>query len=321
MRRILVAVASLAFAATLGAQKLSIAPHIPQAPPVVVIINGSPLTIHVGDDTSMQVFNSNIPGGGGQFYPSGCTETADSGVFADISGILYAPNFAEHSCGSATGGISTYTPWTPVSITPVSGTGSGADPFTVVITADAGATGLRLVETLTYVNGSSTFNTSFAFQNMNSAGGNIVANVFFAGDLYLANSDSGIPYLQPVTNAPGGQDCTAQTYTILFLTTTPNTAYAANSFSSVWSQIGAGALTSTVSAGCIDNGAGNEWENVTVPPAGTTTINSGISFSGFVGPPPVQAEVPTLSTIGIAAFVVLLALAGYVLARKSSLGA
>jgi hypothetical protein len=248
MRRFLVALACFGFAGALGAQKLSSLPHVPQAAPVVMTINGTPLNIHIGDDTSMQVFNSNIPGGGGQFYPSGCTETADSGVFADISGALYAPNFGEHPCGSASGGIGANTPWTPVSITPVTGTGSGADPFTVVVTVDAGATGLRLVETLTYVNGASTFNTSFAFQNTNAAGGAaIVFNVFFAGDIYLANSDSGIPYLEAGTNAPGGQDCTAQTYTIKFLTTTPNDRYSANGYSTVWSEIGAGQLSRATS--------------------------------------------------------------------------
>jgi hypothetical protein len=321
MKRVLIVLACIASTASLGAEKLSTLPHVPQAAPVVQIINGSPLNIHIGDDTSMQVFNSNIPGGGGQFFPSGCTDTADSGVFADIAGALYAPNFAEHPCGSASGGIGAYTAWTPVSITPVTGTGTGGDPFTVVITVDAGATGLRLIETLTYVNGSGTFNTSFDFQNMNAAGGALVFNVFFAGDIYLANSDSGIPYLQPVTNAPGGQDCTAQTYTILFLTTTPNDRYSANGYGTVWSEIGAGQLSSTVATGCIDNGAGNEWDNVTVVAGQGVTVNSGISFTGFVGPPPVQAQVPTLSTIGIAAFVLLLALVGYVLARKTSLGA
>jgi hypothetical protein len=60
---------------------------------------------------------------------------------------------------------------------------------------------------------------------------------------------------------------------------------------------------------------------VTAPAGGGVTINSGITFSGFVGPPPVQAVVPTLSTVGIAGLVILLALVGFVLARKSSLGA
>src|SRR5688572_33148025 len=48
------------------------------AAPVVRVISGSPLTIHVADDTSFQIFNAAIPGAG-QIFPSDCTSTADMG--------------------------------------------------------------------------------------------------------------------------------------------------------------------------------------------------------------------------------------------------
>jgi hypothetical protein len=43
------------------------------------------LTAVIGDDTSMQVYNSNVPGTG-QFYPPDCGagQTADYGVFAEV---------------------------------------------------------------------------------------------------------------------------------------------------------------------------------------------------------------------------------------------
>ncbi len=306
-------------ASPLLAQKETSPPHVPLAPPVFVIIAGSPLTIHVGDDTSFQVYNTNIPGGSGQVYPGDCTSTADMGVFADIAAALYAPNFIEHPCGSASGGIGSYTAWTPVSLSAVTGTGTALNPFTVVVVVDAGTTGLRLTMTVTYVNGASLFNSAFAFSNIGNA--SITWNTFFGADLYLADSDAGVPYLQPVTNAPGGQDCTAQTYTILFLTTTPNDRYSGNGYSTVWSEIGGGLLSNTIAAGCIDNGAANEWDNRTLAPGTGLTIDSGVSFTGFVGPPPVTAVVPTLSTVGLAALVLLLAVVGYVLVRVTSLGA
>lgn len=322
MKRVALVLGFLGLAVSLQAQKFTTLPHTPQAVPAFVIITGSPLTVHVGDDTSLQVFNTNVPGTG-QFYPTDCTETADSGVFADIAGNLYAPNFEQHPCGTATGGIGTHIPWTPVSLSAVTGTGSASNPFTVVVVVDAGTTGLRLTMTVTYVNGASLFNTAFAFSNTGSA--SVTWNTFFGGDIYLADSDSGIPHLDAGTNAPGGQDCTAQTYTILFLTTTPNDRYSANRYSTVWSQIGAGSLPNTVASGCQDNGAANEWDNRTLAPAAALTIDSGVSFSGFVGPTPTPtgptAVVPTLSTPGVAALVLLLVAVGYVLARKASPGA
>jgi hypothetical protein len=318
MKRLCVVAACLTLAAPAWAQKLRVEPHVPLAPPVVQAINGTPLTVFIGDDTGMQVLNSNIPGGSGQFFPGGCTNSvADGGVFVRIAGVNYGPNFNEHSCGSA---AIQPTPWTPVSITPVTGTGTSGNPFTVVVVVDAGATGLRMTETLTYVNGATTTNTTFVFQNTNAAGGQIAFDVFFGADLYLADSDSGIPFLA-AGNAPGGHDCAAQTYSIYFLTTTPNDRYGAEHWSTVWSEIAAGMLSNSVDAVCQDNGAANQWQNRTVDPGASTTIASGVAFTGFVGPPPVQAVVPALTTLGIAAFVGLLALVGYVLARKSSLGA
>lgn len=78
--------------------------------PATVTISGSPLTIVVGSDTSMQVYNTNVPGSG-QFYPPDCSagQTADSGVFAASGGVVYGPDFDNHPCGSA---ANTYTPWT-----------------------------------------------------------------------------------------------------------------------------------------------------------------------------------------------------------------
>jgi hypothetical protein len=316
MKRLVLAALCLGLAAPAWAQKLRVPPHTPNAPPTVRLITGTPLTIYVGDDTSMQVLNSNIVPTSGQFFPGGCqTDVADSGVFARVAGINYGPNFNEHAtCGSA---AIQPTPWTPVSISAVTGTGTSANPFTVVIVADAGTTGLRLTETLTYVNGQSLFNTAFAFSNTGNVP--VTWDTFFGADLFLADSDAGIPYLQPATNAPGGQDCVAQTYTILFLTTTPNDRFSAEHWSTVWSEIAAGTLSNLVDPTCQDNGAANQWQNRTLDPGASLTIDSGVSFIGFVGPP--TATVPTLSTAGLAALILMLAVVGYVLARKISLGA
>lgn len=245
------------------------------AVPVFRVISGTPLTIHVGDDMSFQIFNSTVPGQG-QIYPSSCLSTADMGVFVDLGGILYAPNFAQHPCGSATSGIGTYTAWTPVSLSAVTGTGTSADPFRVTVVADAAATGLRLTMTVSYVNGENFFRETFAFT---SSSGPLTFDVFTGADIFLASSDSGIPFFHAASGSPGGQDCgTTPTYTILFIPLTPADAYSANNYSTVWSQIGAAQLPNTVASGCQDNGAALEWSSRTVSPASPLTILTATSF-------------------------------------------
>ena len=288
------------------------------AAPVIRTIAGTPLTIYVADDASFQVLNANVPGSG-QFYPSGGTcNPGDAGVLVDAGGILYAPNFDMHPCGSASGNISPSTPWTPVSISAVTGNGTSATPFTVVVVVDAGTTGLRLTMTVTYVNGDGFFRVSNAFT---TTGSPVTIDAFFGADLYLANSDSGVPYRDATTGGVGGQNCgTTQTYTIQFIPNTAADAYAANGYSSVWQQIGADALGNTVTTGCLDNGAALEWVDRAVNPGAATTINVTVQFTGFVGPSPTPtgppAVVPTLSFPMMALFAVALATLGFVFMRR-----
>ena len=145
MKRLLVAIVCLLFVAPAFAEKMRRVPPGPATlgAPTTVTISGSPLTVVIGDDTSAQVYNSNVPGTG-QFFPPDCApgETADNGVFVSLGGLIYGPDFDNHPCGSAS---NSYTPWTAVSMSAVTGTGTAGDPFTVVIIVDAGATGLKRV--------------------------------------------------------------------------------------------------------------------------------------------------------------------------------
>src|SRR5262249_15693720 len=191
MKRVLLVAACLALASPAWAMKERRIPRFPNAPqaPATVTISGSPLTIVIGGDTSTQVYNSNVPGQG-QFYPPDCNtgETADSGVFLAAGGTVYGPDFVNHPCGSA---ANTYTPWSPISLSAVTGTGSSADPFTVVIVADAVAAQVRLTETITYVNGNPGDVISLAFAAIPPPSapatpqGAVTFNAFIGGDLYL----------------------------------------------------------------------------------------------------------------------------------------
>lgn len=241
----------------------------------VQIIDGSPLNIHVGADGAFQIFNDQVPGVG-QIFPSSCERVADMGVFANVDGVLYAPNFAAHGCGTATGGLGNYTPWSTSEFTPLRGAGTPQDPFNIRITLAGGI--VRVNVDVKYVNGENFFRVT---KSVTSA---VPANVkiFFGADIYLAGSDNGVAYLEGSLRSPGGQDCaTPPTYSILFIPVTPASAFAAAQYATVWSQIGAGQLNREVgTAGCIDNGAALQWDR-TITPGSTATINSAVSFGSI----------------------------------------
>lgn len=285
-------------------------------------IAGTPLSINVGDDNSFQVFNSTIAGGTlGQIYPTN-GGLADMGWFVRVGGALTAPSFAEHNAGTATGNIGAYTPYGGRTISAVGGSGTAASPFTVEVRGTAA--GMVVAQTVTYVNGENFFRNYFELSNEGSTA--IAARVFLASDIYLANSDQGKPFREPNSGAPGGQTCAGVTplYTILHIPqgTVAANGFTADGYSSVWAQVGAGALNNTVIASaCIDNGAGLQWD-VTVPAGGTAIVQAATSFGDIpviVGPPP-QAPVaaPSLGVWGLAALALaLMALAGITLNRRA----
>jgi len=266
-------------------------------------INGNPLTINVGADASFQVFSDGVDGGTtGQFFPSSQTGLADAGWLINIDGSLYAPSFSSHG-GTATGGIGANTTFSNLTVSSVSGSGSTASPFEVISTADVNAQ-VQMQQTVSYQNGDNFFRKSLALTNNGTSA--VSANVFFAGDIFLANSDSGQPILE--SNAPGGRTCEGITpvFNILFSAVEPAiSSFSATGFGQVWSQIGSGALDGVVNnSSCIDNGAGIQW-NVTIPANSSTTIQALTSFGDVpdvIGgdPTPNQpTSVPTNSTLGL----------------------
>jgi Ig-like domain-containing protein len=245
--------------------------------PQIVIIQGDPLTINVAADGSFQVFNSAVPGHG-QIFPTGC-QYGDMGIFADVNGTLFAPAFGTHTCGTATGGIGTNTPWTMRSISQVQGAGEGPSPYTVTVSLAGG--GVSVVMTITYVNGDNFFRVR---TSLSSAGSRTV-RLFFGADIYLASSDAGIFFFEPDLHAPGGVDCAIPpTYHILLIPTNPTQAthIADNTFGNIWAQIAARRLNDNVTpTTCVDNGAALEWDNVLSSGVNNATIQSAVSFGSI----------------------------------------
>lgn len=276
MNRFLAFLAALLLSAPVLAKGDVKSAQAPLAPPSLSIINGNPLTINVASDNSYQIFNSDV-GSAGQIYPSSQTTTADMGWFVDINGTLYAPNFGEHGV-TATSGLGPYIPFEETSMSPVSGAGTAASPYTVTVSVNLGSSGFRATKTTTYVNGNGYFTERFRLVNV--GGSSAQVSLFLGSDIYLANSDSGRPFLEPTSRSPGGRTCAGVTpeYTILHIPLTPALRYTGAFYSNVWSQIGGGGLNSQIDPSpCIDNGAALQWSKQ-VTPLSSFTVLAATSF-------------------------------------------
>lgn len=247
-------------------------------------INGSPLKINVGADSAFQIFNSAVPGVG-QIYPSSCANVADMGLFAWIDGHLYAPDFGNHGCATATGPIGTnHSSWTQVALTSRAiGDGSPESPFTVGVTMAAGDTDVRVNMTVTYVRGNNFFRVRTAFTSATQHR----INAYLGADIYLAGSDAGFFVSVPQLNAVGGRNCDPSegSYNILLIPITPANDFTAAQFADVWAQIGANNLDGQADGTlCVDNGAAIEW--IDVQRGGNTSVelNAAVSFGEIPNP-------------------------------------
>lgn len=236
--------------------------------------------ITVGDDLSFQVRHRNHPSNG-QFYPSGSVGTGDMGFFLRRNGALTSPDFSNtsiHTSGTATGSLGPRTPWTPVSQSAVTGTGSSGDPYTMTVTASASG-GLRAVLTVKYRDVDDFVRHDLTLTNFSLFSRNF--DIALGSDLYLAASDSGIPF--KIGPGVGGKDCGPGTFHVQHVPLTPANQYVGNRYSTVWSQIGGGALNNQLAAGCIDNGAALQWTNRTLGPLQSLTIKSATCFGDCFG--------------------------------------
>ncbi|MDR1968338.1 MAG: hypothetical protein LBQ32_06545 [Burkholderiaceae bacterium] len=296
---------------------------------------GKLISIYVGNELGTQVVHQSdstvtppVPQGG-QAYPSGSVGPADYGTFLVVGGVLYSPDFGNHA-GSAAGNANPSTPFTPVSQTGVTGTGTAADPFKVVTTVAAGATGITATQTVTYVIGQDTFATTTVVSNSTAAA--VPVLLYRAMDCYMGGSDSGFGMVDSnsvactrVANSTGGQMAMA-------FSLPPGSNYFEGSYSALWSWIGTQApFANTCDCAIqIDNAMGYSLA-MTVPAAGSVTDgpdSTTFSPTGTIGPtpPPPSAgtsPVPALAPEALAALALLMAALGVAMTqtrrRKNSL--
>ena len=245
------------------------------------IASAGPLEhVYLGNDLACQIDHTSDVDF--QFFPED-TIPGDCGTFVALGGTLYAPDFAEHG-RTATGALGLRTVFTPVGQTDVSGAGTSASPFTVVTTVDVGQTGLRIVQTDSYVVGEEAYRTDVQVTNNGQTGQSGV--LYRAGDCFLGGSDIGFGFTetfgtrkavgcsQNANNSPSGR---IEEWVPL---TGGNNFFQAQ-FAEVWAAIGAKtAFPDTCECGdSQDNGAGISWNFNVLPDGGTATFSHITTFS------------------------------------------
>jgi uncharacterized repeat protein (TIGR01451 family) len=204
------------------------------------------------------------------------------GTLLASGGTLYGP--ANIPAG---GSASPRTAFTPVSQSPVTGTGTGADPFTVVTVVSLGSSGLQITETDSYVTGEESYRTDVTVTNTSLV--QATAVLYRAGDCFLQNSDLGFGSADPATGAvscvagvdDGNGNTVPGTRIEQWFPLSSGSNYLENFFGSVWAAIG-GQLPFTDScaqcANYVDNGAGLSW-SLTIPAGGSQTRSHLTVFS------------------------------------------
>jgi RHS repeat-associated protein len=229
------------------------------------ISSGGPLTrIATSADLNCSV---NYAGDtAGEFYGG----TA-CGTFAAVNGTLYGP--ANIPAG---GNASPRTAWSPVSQAGPSGAGTASDPYVITTTVDAGSTGLRVVQTDSYVSGQNYYRTDVRLQN--TTGSALQVRIWRAADCYLGDSDHGYG---AVNSRLGTIGCRQGSRLEQWQPLTPGSHYYEDGYSAVWARIGAQQPFPDSCARCtefVDNGAGLSWD-VTVDGGAASTVSHRTNFT------------------------------------------
>jgi hypothetical protein len=277
---------TLALAAALS---LAAAATAAAAPPSQDIgAAGGPLNkIVIGNELSCQL--QHVGDTSFEFFPSSVSP-GDCGTFVSVDGVLFAPDFANHD-HTATSGLGTYTPFTPVSQPSPTGSGTPASPRVVTTVADVGTSGLRVTEKDTYVNGQESYRTDVSVQNTGGAGHSGI--LYRAGDCFLQDTDNGFGFSGSPDGAVG---CSANPNNApagrieQWVPITGGDTWTEDGYSDVWSKIGAQTPFANDCVHCgdqVDNGAGLSW-TFNVAPGQIATFSHYTTFSptGRAGPPP-----------------------------------
>ena len=255
----------------------------PLTTPVADIASAGPLThVWLGNDLSCQVQHiADAPDY--EFYGPDIFP-ADAGTFIAMDGVLYAPDLTNHDYTSAGFLLGDYTPFTPVSQTPVTGSGTTADPFTVITVVGVAETGLLIQQTDTYVAGQEHYTTEVMISN--TGAGTASGVLYRAADAFLGGSDTGYGFTEVFSGNRNAVACSNNANNSPpdkieeFIPLTGGNNYFQNEYDTVWSAIGSQAPFPDTCA-CtdfLDNGAGISW-NFSIPAGGSATYSHVTTFS------------------------------------------
>lgn len=261
-----------------------------------VTIAGSPLQIRVGEDNSFQVTSSEIPGRGLVQPYTVVDGTADMGFIVAWPDALFKPDFGQHLASHITDFTLTGTPYTPKSLSGVSGSGTVADPFTVTVKSALGNTGVTATLTVQYVNGSRQFTKAFTLDNAAGIGTTRAAQIMLGAALASPTGEGKTkPYFEAATTSAGGQGAStaggasgcpvasAAPHTMVLTPQTAPDAYFAGYFNSIWRQIDRAQLENRVDTNCDENGGALQWSRA-LAPGNSITVNTSMSVGEIAAP-------------------------------------
>jgi Ca2+-binding RTX toxin-like protein len=170
------------------------------------ITSAGPLErIIISDTLGCQVFFTGADPGGQYFQ--GTADDFNCGTVLTTAGVVYTFGTEVNSVPGDgyfdfTGGPPAAL-FTLVSQSAVTGTGTSADPYRLVTVVDAGATGLRITETTTYVLGADRIRTEIKVENR--GGAEQTAILYSFGDCYTGTAVGGLDRDQSsAVGTPGG---------------------------------------------------------------------------------------------------------------------
>ena len=200
--------------------------------PAPIVIDGDPLRIVLGADSSVQVYYDGTAQVCGWQDPAGAS--ADSGAWLWLGDDIYGPDVCfEDRVLCAMYNVFR---WTRVSHSGPRGTGTEGDPWLVTTVLDAGTTGVWVTQTVSYVNGQDYFGLQWDVTNSSPASQTV--DLFHANDCSFGSDSMGLGYYDASTGAVGGVRGASPWYILFVPDEEPPTAYQEGSFGDIWDAIG-----------------------------------------------------------------------------------
>lgn len=251
----------------------------------VTLTSTGPITaLTVGDDGSFQVVRHDFSQG--QVFPTD-SAPGDAGIFfrqADgtVVGLDLASRLRSQALKTHSKGLH------PLSLT------TSDDGRSVLLVADNRDDGntlgnhFTLNQVTTYDTGDDYFRVENTLRNDGTTP--LTLDVFAAADIYLADSDTGIGYRDAPSGAVGAEDATHQ-YRIFIQPDGKGSLapshYQEGFFDDLWAAIGSGGhFDDSIDPDDLDDGAGLEWQAVTVEPGQSVKIAYYWSFGSILFVPP-----------------------------------